>query len=301
MKPSKSITLCALAALLIIFSPLGLGAEQANSIVELYEKARGGEAFYQPTGSELARARRLFGRMLSGDSLTKGRENSGWGSLGFRAVRVKQQGREYMVVMEDGTKKGRGFYLFADVPDSRSALMVPHGITDLKTGKIGMELLRKGDFVGGAFNTVPRYSKSGDQSQKQDMAHTKGTYFIAYTKAFADVFPRGRLLQLHGFATEKRETQAGRAADVIVSPGSAILPPDMYELTQCLRRTPFHIALYPVEVEELGGTTNISGNVLQSMGHSGFVHFEMSYLLRKRMADSPQLLETFANCLELEN
>lgn len=301
MKPIKPLILCVLAGLLILFSAPILGAEQAASISELYDRAQGGQGFYHPTEAELAQARRLFGRMLSGDFFPQGGENAGWESLGFHAVQVEQQGREYVALMEDGAKKGRGFYLFADVPDSRTALMVPHGIKDLRTGKIGMELLSEGEFVAGAWNTVPRYPQSGEQSHNQDLAHTQDTYFVAYTKAFADVYPRGRLVQLHGFATEKRETKAGREADVIVSSGSAILPQAIYELTNCLRRTPFRIALYPLQVRELGGTTNISGNVLQGMGHSGFVHLEMSYPLRTRMTESPQLLKTFEDCLELGN
>ncbi|MBS3733085.1 MAG: hypothetical protein KGY42_09275 [Desulfobacterales bacterium] len=299
MKPIKLFIFCVLAGLLISFPAHGIGAEEAASIADLYSGARGGQSFFQPNETELARARRLFGRMFSGDFFQQGIEKPGWKTLGFRAVRVKQEGREYVAVIEDGAKKGRGFYLFADMPDSRTALMVPHGTKDLQTGKIGVKLMSGGEFVGGAFNTMPRYTESGDRNQKQDMAHAKGTYFVAYTKAFADVFPRGRLVQLHGFAKEKRETKAGRKADVIVSSGSAILPPDIYELTDCLRQTQFHVALYPLEVGELGGTTNISGNVLQIFGHSGFVHFEMSYPLRKKMIGSPQLLETFENCLEL--
>ncbi len=183
--------------------------------------------------------------------------------------------------------------------DSRTALMVPHGSKDLETGKIGIKMMSQGDFVGGAFNTVPRYSKSGDQGQNRDMAHTRHSYFVSYTRAFADVYPRGRLVQLHGFAQEKRRTESGRQADVILSSGSSILPQHIRELTDCLRRTRLDIALYPLQVRELGGTTNVSGNILQSMGHSGFVHLEMNYRLRKSMASGSQLLRTLQNCLEL--
>ena len=299
MEPNKFFIICALVGLLISFSHLNLGAEQASSIADLYDRAKGGQTFYQPNESELARARKLFGKMLSGEFFEPGKENPGWEELGLRVVRLQQDSREYAAVIEDGAQKGRGFYLFAQEPDSRTALMIPHGTKDLKTDEIGIKLMSRGEFVGGAFNTVPRYSASEDQSQNQDMAHTRNTYFVSYTKAFADVFPRGRLVQLHGFAKEKRDTKSGRQADVIVSSGSTIVPQHVRELSKCLRSTRLDIALYPLEVRELGGTTNVSGNVLQSMGHSGFVHVEMNYQLRKTMVSSPGLLQNIENCLEL--
>jgi hypothetical protein len=76
--------------------------------------------------------------------------------------------------------------------------------------------------------------------------------------------------------------------------------PGILSLAACLRQqTHFYIALYPLDIRELGGTTNVSGNTLQGMGHQGFVHLELSYPLRKLMQQNENTLQTVVNCLEL--
>ena len=300
MKLIKYFLTCSWACLILAIPWQVAFAQAPENLSALYESARGGEGFYQPEKEEMQRARRLFGAMMQGSWSKHKEEKPNWDSLGFRTLRTSLNGKSYIAVVEAGDKKGRGLYLVAANPDKRTALMIPHGMKDLHTAKIGMQMLKQGNFVAAAFNTVPRYKKKGGEKLEQDMAHSQRNYFLSFTRAFADVFHNGRLVQIHGFAQKNRDTVAGKRADIILSNGSPVLLQGIFDIAKCLRRDlSYNVAVYPLDVSELGGTTNTSGNALQKMGHPGFVHLEMYYQLRKRMLNKDALLKKVLNCLEL--
>jgi hypothetical protein len=177
--------------------------------------------------------------------------------------------------------------------------MVPHGMKDYKTGRIGLRLFQEGGFSAGAWNTAPRYRKGGGARTDWDLAHLEDTFFTAFTRAFARARPAGRLIQVHGFAAEKRDTEAGASADLIVSPGGHALPPGFLALARCLEGSlALAVRVYPLEVRELGGTTNVSGRILRSLGHDGFVHLELAYPVRKRLLRDAPLRRDLIRCLE---
>jgi hypothetical protein len=193
-----------------VLNSQGICASHASAIYNLYQKACGGDDFYHPKEKECKKARQLFGEMMQQDPDMSSFQGEKWQSLGFQVVGVQENSRQYKAVIEKGIKKGRGFYLFSDPNDSQTALMCPHSMKDLKTGAIGLQMMQIGNFVCAAFNTVPRYTSKDHDTQQQDMAHVKQTYFLAFTKAFADTFPNGRLVQIHGFAKKKGPQQPGK-------------------------------------------------------------------------------------------
>ncbi|MGB5684834.1 MAG: hypothetical protein WBM35_03415, partial [Candidatus Electrothrix sp.] len=152
------------------------------------------------------------------------------------------------------------------------------------TDEIGAAFFEEGNFRCAAFNTAQRWVKHNNQRIQQDLAREPSSYFTAFTRAFARYAPQGKFIQLHGFSQKKRKSTAGRKADVILSSGSRDTQQNVRLLSSCLGQALGITALtYPDQVHELGGTRNISGKILRSIDHPGFLHLEMSHPIRKRL------------------
>ena len=112
------------------------------------------------------------------------------------------------------------------------------------------------------------------------------------------------MIQVHGFSPNKRETVAGSVADLIVSNGTRAPAPSVRRLVVMLQSDfPYgHVQLFPTEVQELGATSNVQGEILRQAGSSRFVHLEMSQDLRLRLVNDPQarrlLLKSLADCAD---
>ncbi len=266
------------------------------SLKRLFSESRGGK-FVQPSEADVAAAESLFARMLKGE---RGAEVAkAWTDLGFTLIRTTAEaGRTFFVVMESADKKtGRGFYAFSETSTLPVALFMPHRFADELTGVIGFDLMREGSFPVAAWNTVPRRSKT-DRNTVQDLARLPNTYFTALTKAFAQTFPDGYHLQLHGFVPGKRKTPSGKEANAVISGGGPNPRNEIEGLALCLGKNGFgKIGVYPRDIRELGATTNISGKILRGMGNRGFVHVEMSHDLRSRLTKDEELRRAFVECV----
>ena len=156
--------------------------------------------------------------------------------------------------------------------------------------KFDMSLFGQGGVRAGAWNTVRR---SGG-----DLAHLPASYLQAFTRAFAATHRRGLLVQLHGFETSKRTSEAGAAADMIVSNGTREPPLWLLAVARGFRDgVARKVKVYPNDIKELGGTTNAQANLLRDLGHDGFLHVDMSQGLRKQLRDDQSLREVFLKCL----
>jgi hypothetical protein len=117
----------------------------------------------------------------------------------------------------------------------------------------------------------------------------------------AEVFPDGQLLQLHGFTADKRKTPAGRQADMILSSGTRFPSFSLIQIRACLQE---HLAgnifLFPYDVEELGGTLNVIGDLMRSLGHPGFVHVEMGKPLRDLLRTDQTARKIVIRCTKLK-
>ena len=146
---------------------------------------------------------------------------------------------------------------------------------------------------------MPRSFKDRGNVVNADMAHLPQSYYRAFSQAFAAVFPAGHILQLHGFAKQKRTTSAGARADIIISSGTNPPSPVVLATGGCLKQrlTGREVYIYPQDVLELGGVTNTIGHSLRDVGHAGFIHLELSKQLRERMIRQGELRRIVLDCL----
>ena len=242
---------------------------------------------------ELARTRELFARTLAlrpGERL--GRLEEDWRELGFELARLSTGEEETLLALAEAPdrREGRGFYAFRPGAPRELVVQAPHALPsdDRHTSALALRLFLGSGAAAAGWSTVGR--------RQIDLARDPDTPFQAFTLAFAEAHPRGLVLQLHGFSPDRRTSAAGRRAEVILSNATAGSAPWTRELAGCLRAAGLTVAVYPEEVEELGASSNIQGQVLGRTGHAGFLHVEMSAALRARLVEEedPGLL---AGCL----
>jgi hypothetical protein len=288
-----------LFCVLVVFWVLAFyGLAKADSLVEMYEMVQGGKSLYKPTEQEWEQARELFEHLFESAKQAVQQDAKKWEKLGFCLQDKKRDGQELVILKERKSKNGRGWYLFAGAEDNKNVLMIPHGQKDYYTGELGLRFFKEGSFKAGAWNTLPRYGETARNRDAWDLAHQDETYFTAFTSAAGQALPEARIIQVHGFAREKRRSEDGASANVILSAGSSLLPAHFQHLGQCLKHNLQKVRVYPLDVRELGGTTNICGKILRSMGHRGFIHLELAYPLRSRLRKDKDLRNKIIGCLQ---
>lgn len=249
--------------------------------------------FHRPGEAEFARLRQSFTAMLAGN------EGPLATDLGLQAMPMAEP-QGMMLSEPAGTCGGRGVYLLRGAGDWRPvAIVAPHRGADRDTGPIAAQLFSEAPFVAAAWNSAPR---RGDESCPAggDPASVLRHPLTAFSLAFAERYPGGRIVQIHGFDAERRETEAARRADAIVSDGSAQPSARLLDLADCLSRAfpDRAIAVYPVDTRELGATRNAQGKALRAAGFAGFAHLEFSAPLRSALVSDPALRARLARCLE---
>jgi hypothetical protein len=266
------------------------GPLRAEGIQSRWERARRDGSYQEPGRDELNQAERLFKQTLAaGDDVSE--LVRAWKELGFDLAPVSHKGADVLVLEEAPARKtGRGFYVFRRSRSEAIALEAPHSWNDLHTGPIAFRLFEEAPIKAGAWNTVTR--KEGD------LAHVSSSYFQAFTRAFGESYRTGLVVQLHGFEAAKRTGKVAEEADAVVSGGTRTPPGWLLDLGKRMKEKWTERArLYPQDVHELGGTTNVQGQMLRSLGNDGFLHLEMALGLRKRMREEPTLRDAFLKCL----
>ena len=284
--------------LVVILLSLGPSCTDAKPMYELLQQAQQERSYRAALPIEITRARTLFERTLKGEeSLILKQE---WLELGYTLQTVVENKRTFLTLVEaHNAKFGRGFYLFNLRPQIPLALQAPHSFRDLHTEELAIKLSLQHDVAASAWNTVPRSFRAQGMSVHADMAHLTKSYFRAFSQAFATVYPAGTVLQLHGFSQQKRKTSAGARADVIISSGSKIPSPIVLAAGHCLkqRMVDTEVYIYPQDVSELGGTKNTVAQSLREVGHTGFVHLELSKQLREDLIKQSKLRHLIIDCL----
>jgi hypothetical protein len=277
--------------LLMPFTP----AIEADELDSLFKQRWSGAYYIQPPAAELNRAASLFVRELAGATPVS------WNTLPMEAHALKCESDACVVVMEpEGDRSGRGFYLLRNTPSPRPWLLqAPHSRSDRYTEKIVKKLMEEGPFRAAAWNTMARKTPVAGGPGKADLAHIPESYWQAFTQAFALVYPHGRIIQIHGFAKEKRKSASARKADMILSFGNRHPPPFLLEIAACMKKNlTAAVLVFPWETRELGATTNAQGKLLHRLGHGGFVHVEMSKALRKKLVRDADARKRFIGCLQ---
>ncbi|OVE77638.1 hypothetical protein BVX99_02155, partial [bacterium F16] len=183
-------------------------------------------------------------------------------------------------------RQGRGCYMIRRGKTVPILLQAPHSKADLHTGDIISGLFRSMPFQAACWNTTHR--------KKHDISHTTNTVFQAFTKAFGQYSNDGIVVQLHGFSADKRKTEAGKSATIIVSAGTRLGSVLTQKTTATLTNASFgQVRRYPVNVTELGGTTNTQAALLRRIGFLNFIHIETNAELRKKLSSDAESLARF--------
>lgn len=258
---------------------------------ELRSLYRQSEVFRLPGGVELDAAGALFDSMIGG----RAPDEAEAARAGLEPALA-----EGFAAVADWADDPAGRGLYAVRPGGLPLLLsAPHQFRDLHTGRIAALLMEEMEVRGLAVNTAPRDLKVEGRGGLSDLADLDLTHFNAFHVAFLRAHPAGRVVQLHGFAQEKRRTEAGRRADVILSSGSADPGEGVPRIAACLSAMGLTALVFPREVEELGGTTNATLAALRLAGapNGSFVHVEMSVATRERLRKDTDARFVFGNCL----
>lgn len=243
--------------------------------------------YVTPESSDVAAMRELFIRLLQGERDQK--IESRLGQLGWNLHTQSAGGRTWTVLTEEQDKRsGRG--LFAIASQGRHALQAPHVPSDGLTGEILLRYATDGLPRALAWNTLPR--------SKADMAHSDGTYFMAFSQAYATVFPNDKIIQIHGFDGSQRRTRSAEHSGAIVSATHKNASRELRAAVDCLKqRLDPDTRLYGQDVSELGGTTNSIARTLRRDGFEGFIHVELSLPLREALHDEAGKRLSLFECL----
>lgn len=271
----------------------------ATTLAVLLRPVRRERDFHLPSAAEARRAEAMFGDLMAQAAAGTGDAGAVQaGRFGFALHRPEQPGTLALAEPE-GTCGGRGVYLLREgqglVP---VALVAPHRGADLRTGEIAAALFAEFPFAAAAWNSAPRRSGEGC-AEGGDVTREPTHYLTAFSQAFARRHPRGRIVQLHGFDPARRQGQAAREADAIVSDGSSAPSEQLLDLAECLSAAfpQRSFLVYPIDTDQLGATTNAQGQVLRAAEFSGFAHLELSAGFRKALEADPAERARLAACL----
>lgn len=282
---------------LLILTMTMLGLTNGIAMESLSEllKAASTKKVYEPIAADERRqAQTLFMRSFREGS-SPGLVNA-WAALGMT---LSRKGSFLCLQESAGQERGRGWFLLQSGRKNPLALQCPHSFKDLHTRKIALAWMLDGDFGSAAFNTVPReFTNEDGDVVAADMGKEGSTYFMAFTVAWARVHREGCILQMHGFATEKRTSPEGKAADVVLSSGVKDPTSKVLALASDLTaKTSARVSVYGRDVRELGGTTNVQALGLRYEGFKDFVHLELCREQRDRLVKDATYRGVWLECL----
>ena len=216
---------------------------------------------------------------------------------GFEVQGWEVAGQRYLAAIEQPERRGGGgAYIVRVDAGSAVILQAPHGFFDIGTERIGLELLFAGRGWPRALfvNTVHRYLgpdgvKRRRSDSPADPCHSQAHLFAVATDAALDVLPRAEVIQLHGFGDGDDEG-AGPMPAAIVSGGRSDRPTARSRTIAGRLRDALgvEVALFPVDIDRLGATTNVQGRAIRARGGGAdFVHIEMSRALREQLRGDP--------------
>lgn len=188
------------------------------------------------------------------------------GFLGYDLTVLDDQ---LVITERPDARRGAGAWVVR-IGEARHEVFVqaPHTFSDLGSAPIALELYRELGARALAIATVHR--------RETDLARDGKSSFQMATLAWLASGTTGMLVQVHGF---KDETAA---ADIVLSAGEKSDPPEWLTsaksaLSKALPDA--RVALYPVDVDVLGATTNVQGAAVRSHG-ARFLHMELGASLR---------------------
>lgn len=216
-------------------------------------------------------------------------------------------GRRYLAARELAERRGGGGAYVVRVDGGGSVILeAPHGFFDLGTERIALDLLLAGDGWPRALfvNTVHRYLGADGVKRKQaespaDPCHSAGHLFAVATAAAVEAVPGVEVVQLHGFGDD--EAAEGMPAAIVSGGQAGAATPRSRAVAERMRSgLGVEVALFPVDTDRLGATTNVQGRAIHGREGASFVHVEMSAGLRQRLRSDAAARARLADALRAE-
>ncbi|HSG88229.1 MAG TPA: hypothetical protein VLA56_03400 [Pseudomonadales bacterium] len=288
---------------LVLALGMGCGA-QAGAAEEgadaglpgLVDSARGG-SWQEVSVEEAGAARALFEALLAGD---EGDEVAArLAALDLSLRRLPTPAGELLVVSErDGGLRGRGMFAIRPAADAEVILQAPHSRSDRGTGELTALWMQQLPFRAAAWNTLHRdAADDGRTALGSDLARARTSYFTALAEAALGTLAEPIIIQVHGFDAGRRTSDAGRDSAMIISSGTELPEPPALARSGCMPAAVGTVRLYPLDVQELGGTLNPVGRLLRARRAPGFVHVEMAAPTRTALREDADLREAVGLCL----
>lgn len=270
-------------------------AFSAAMLAGLFPPLRSSNGFERPGAVDLSRAEAMFAAGLGAPKSSEWREEAS--DLGWQA----RDAEGFAQLVEPfGNCQGRGVYLIGLSPDAApTAMTAPHRGADKHTGTLAAMFAEEGKLAAAAWNSAPR-RKSAECDAFGDLAKAEEHFFTAFALSFAQAYPQGRVVQLHGFDRDNRQSLAGSEADIIISDGTDQPGDRLLALSECLTISlqAWNVRVYPLDAPELGALKNAQGAALREQGFEGFTHIEMSLNLRLALRKDTGLRAQFLNCFK---
>lgn len=286
----RFVLTCVAALIFPVFSVFS--ADSSASLFTQWKLVRA-EQFIKPADDDIEKSQILFLDLLNANldqpvimSLR---------DISLEPVNMRVGTKRLLIVREINQHySGAGFYIIRENGNG-TLLQAPHAFKDLYTGKLAIKLMLEGNYSALALNTVPRRYQYQGIKYSADMAHMENTYFLSFSNAFAKKYPDGRVIQLHGFNSNKRKVT--KNISMIISTGTKRYK-QVHKIVSCLRKKVTDDArAYPDQIRTLGGTTNMVGKRLRAIGFTGFKHIEMSLPIRKKLYKNRILRESLSKCI----
>ena len=265
----------------------------AGTLAALFPPLGDAGAIADHDDDDFVATQEMFARQLAGDPVA----DDFVARAGFTRQTMPDAPGTVLMAEEPGQCGGRGVYWLRH-DGAPIALTAPHRGSDRNTGALAAALFAEMRASGAAWNSAPR--RANDTCGNAiDLAQVRTHPFSAFALAFAQTFPRGLVVQLHGFEVNYRDDVRARDAAMILSDGSQTPPDRLRDLADCLSIAfaPASVLLYPGDTRELGATGNAQGQLLREVGFDGFVHIELSAQMRTRLVSDAAERATFARCL----
>ena len=263
------------------------GLMETQSLKQLLRESTESAEYRPATKMQLTEFERLVARTLVVGEI-EGELHQHWGHAGWKIYRCEH---DVLVISEQaGKRRGRGIYAIRHASKSNLVLQAPHRFYDEGSGLIARKIFQENSLRAVAWNTVHR--------RKVDLAHCDDHYINAFTRAVVTVDQGAKILQLHGFNSEKYSpilNPQASSAKVILSDGTKFPNRQIVSVAANLK-TAFgagSILLFPSEVDVLGGTQNQQSKLMRRLGSSRFLHIEMEKKFRESMINDTSVRQKF--------
>lgn len=261
-----------------------------QTLLKLVKRASRTQNYTAPSNDELRSVEILFQQTLAPDSsfdLLRRR----WNEFGFVFEQIELENGIIWFLYEQSQRRfGRGCYAFRKSKSDSVAYQAPHCFYDERTREISSRLFLESSPRAIAWNSIHR--------EQFDAAHQARNYLNAFTKALVKE-QIVLTVQIHGFSQQKRSTDVGHEADVVLSNGGRQLNAWIFHTGVEFTRTfgNQRVKTYPIDITELGATTNSQAQIFRDLRCDGFLHIELSRPFRWQLVDDTYVRGEFLRCI----